>query len=138
MDIRSKARGIFKTGIFRLSLLSATQILKTSRNSHLAICTRRLVDTAEALRSSLMSLKCSLFMIQYHSLSPPPASRFGPGPHRVSMRLQLPADTENFPNMPENPTIVIQLNPLDEMPLSVHLFLEQVAHKLWVSFYLYF
>lgn len=49
--------------------------------------------------------------------------RFGPGPHRVEFNIILvPGEIHSF---------IIQLAPLHIMPHSVHIFLEQVHHKLW-------
>jgi hypothetical protein len=59
--------------------------------------------------------------------------KFGPGPHFVKLSLQLPGDDaqgiEHY--------AVVEMAPLDLMPHAVHLFLEQVAHKLWDNTVLY-
>lgn len=52
--------------------------------------------------------------------------RFGEGPHRVKISLKLPGDEEGTEHY-----IVVEMAPLDLMPHAVHLFLEQVAHRLW-------
>jgi hypothetical protein len=52
--------------------------------------------------------------------------RFGEGPHRVKVSLKLPGDEEGIEHY-----IVLEMAPLDIMPHAVHLFLEQVAHRLW-------
>jgi hypothetical protein len=52
--------------------------------------------------------------------------RFGPGPHHVKLSLKLPGDIEGIEHY-----VVVEMAPLDLMPHAVHLFLEQVAHKLW-------
>jgi len=59
--------------------------------------------------------------------------RFGPGPHKVKFEVELPQD-----NMRDSHLIngqfsefTIELHPLAHLPHSVHLFLEQVHHKLW-------
>jgi hypothetical protein len=51
--------------------------------------------------------------------------RFGPGPHFVKITLQMEQA------MPPTQSFVVQMAPLDSMPHAVHLFLEQVSHKLW-------
>ncbi len=61
--------------------------------------------------------------------------RFGPGPHKVEMELEYPKVTD--PN--SDPTtwprirnkLSIELAPLDLMPHTVNLFLQQVHHQLW-------
>ena len=57
---------------------------------------------------------------------------FGDGPHYVELNLKLPEQviTENLPISP-TPKIVLQMASVEQMPHSVHLFLEQVYHKLW-------
>jgi hypothetical protein len=52
--------------------------------------------------------------------------KFGPGPHHVKLTLKLPGDAEGMEHF-----VVVEMAPLDLMPHAVHLFLEQVAHKLW-------
>lgn len=59
--------------------------------------------------------------------------RFGAGPHRVEIEL-------NYPDNPEtNWYIMLEMAPLDEMPHSIHMFLELVSRGLMdngiVSFY---
>jgi hypothetical protein len=51
--------------------------------------------------------------------------RFGPGPHYVKITLQMDQAT------PKTQSFVVQMAPLGSMPHAVHLFLEQVSHKLW-------
>jgi hypothetical protein len=51
--------------------------------------------------------------------------RFGPGPHFVKITVQMEQAT------PKSQSFVVQMAPLDSMPHAVHLFLEQVSHKLW-------
>jgi cyclophilin family peptidyl-prolyl cis-trans isomerase len=58
--------------------------------------------------------------------------RFGPGPHHVEINLQFdPA----FPKAKDTDTdkgrMVVALAPVNEMPHTVYLFLEQVSHKLY-------
>eukprot|EP00584_Thalassiosira_punctigera_P001056 CAMPEP_0172539290 /NCGR_PEP_ID=MMETSP1067-20121228/10505_1 /TAXON_ID=265564 ORGANISM="Thalassiosira punctigera, Strain Tpunct2005C2" /NCGR_SAMPLE_ID=MMETSP1067 /ASSEMBLY_ACC=CAM_ASM_000444 /LENGTH=422 /DNA_ID=CAMNT_0013324947 /DNA_START=99 /DNA_END=1367 /DNA_ORIENTATION=+ len=50
--------------------------------------------------------------------------RFGKGPHRVELQVQLPRGSEVE-------KIEIELAPLDMMPHSVHTFLEQVHQGAW-------
>ncbi|GKY95717.1 hypothetical protein MPSEU_000532500 [Mayamaea pseudoterrestris] len=71
--------------------------------------------------------------------------KFGPGPHHVSIKVVLPSDNPSTITInPEtqllelpkhDPSKVrsfqVELAPLSEMPHAVHLFLEQVSHKLW-------
>jgi len=52
-------------------------------------------------------------------------SRFGPGPHIVEVDVELP-DKEHTKG-----SFTIEMAPLDKMPHSIHLFLEQVDHGLW-------
>jgi cyclophilin family peptidyl-prolyl cis-trans isomerase len=55
--------------------------------------------------------------------------RFGPGPHQVEIELDFPPEA---PAVNGNPTtFVIELASLDDMPHSVHLFLQMVSHQLW-------
>ena len=56
--------------------------------------------------------------------------RFGPGPYQVEIQFELPADPKHHPNVPANPSLLINLYH-QEMPHATHVFLEQVAHKLW-------
>jgi hypothetical protein len=51
--------------------------------------------------------------------------KFGAPPHRVHITVKLPS------NLNEPKRFTIELAPLEFMPHSVHLFLEQVAHGLW-------
>lgn len=51
--------------------------------------------------------------------------KFGAPPYRVEMTVKLPS------NLNQPLKFTIQLAPLEHMPHSVHLFLEQVAHGLW-------
>jgi len=56
--------------------------------------------------------------------------RFGEGPHYIQFNLKLPKEivSEQFP---EISPIVIKMASVEKMPHSVHLFLEQIEHKLW-------
>merc|ERR1712174_45972 len=49
--------------------------------------------------------------------------RFGKGPHQVKMDIFIPGG--------EHGSFIVELAPIDTMPHSVHLFLEQVYHHLW-------
>ena len=64
----------------------------------------------------------------------PPIHRFGPGPHFVDMEIEYPKYTEGLPPA-EWPKVrgVVQLEmaPLDQMPVAVNMFLQQVHHQLW-------
>lgn len=59
-----------------------------------------------------------------------PFSRFGEGPHRVRLTAVLPSDGSKV-------SFVLETAPLDLMPHSVHLFLEQVVHGLWDNGWFY-
>jgi hypothetical protein len=60
--------------------------------------------------------------------------RFGPGPHQVKFTFAAPnADYTVYTDY----TFVVELAPLEVLPHAVHLFLEQVAHKLWDGCYFY-
>lgn len=59
---------------------------------------------------------------------------FGPGPHRVEMDLEYPIVNNKDPPSTWPRTrnrIIIEMAPLDLMPHSVNLFLQQVHHGLW-------
>jgi cyclophilin family peptidyl-prolyl cis-trans isomerase len=68
---------------------------------------------AEALKEEVQSVSRKEVVLKY-----------GSGPHRVEMELVFP-DNEEGPT-----TFVIELAPLDEMPHSVHTFLEMVSTGL--------
>ncbi|KAL7466298.1 hypothetical protein ACHAXS_006597 [Conticribra weissflogii] len=53
--------------------------------------------------------------------------RFGPGPHHVSIKVQLDDDDTNNANS----EIILELAPVDLMPHSVHLFLSQISEGYW-------
>lgn len=54
--------------------------------------------------------------------------RFGKGPHKVEFQVELPEGEGRSPSIG---SILLELAPNDLMPHTVHLFLEQVYHKLW-------
>eukprot|EP00591_Stephanopyxis_turris_P009051 CAMPEP_0195517916 /NCGR_PEP_ID=MMETSP0794_2-20130614/11813_1 /TAXON_ID=515487 /ORGANISM="Stephanopyxis turris, Strain CCMP 815" /LENGTH=420 /DNA_ID=CAMNT_0040646793 /DNA_START=472 /DNA_END=1734 /DNA_ORIENTATION=- len=57
--------------------------------------------------------------------------RWGQGPHQVRIEMEFPEETElNDPSLPIR-YLTIELAPISIMPHSVHIFLEQVHHKLW-------
>jgi len=62
---------------------------------------------------------------------------FGPGPHRVEIELEYPKVQVTNPDALTWPrirnTITIEMAPLDLMPHTVNLFLQQVHHQLWNS-----
>ena len=77
-------------------------------------------------------------VLSYRStfLRPTPKSnrRFGPGPHKVEIQIEYPqvsqdAPPENWPRVRKS--LFIEMAPLDIMPHSVNLFLQQVHHELW-------
>jgi len=61
--------------------------------------------------------------------------RFGIGPHYVKFWVELPPEENGSQQIQlyggKYSEFTIKLYPLDAMPHSVHLFLEQVHHKLW-------
>ena len=61
-------------------------------------------------------------------------ARFGPGPHRVEIELEY-SQWREFLDASEWPRVrgvlLIEMAPLDLMPVAVNLFLQQVHHKLW-------
>mmetsp|Transcript_20713 Transcript_20713/g.29530 ORF Transcript_20713/g.29530 Transcript_20713/m.29530 type:complete len:469 (-) Transcript_20713:156-1562(-) len=62
--------------------------------------------------------------------------RFGEGPHRVKFTVEFFTDVSYEGSGPASKQVpersfVIQLAPINVMPHAVHLFLEQVDHKLW-------
>jgi len=56
--------------------------------------------------------------------------RFGPGPHKVAIDVQVPYGDGNVKQFKAE-TIMMELAPLRLMPHAVHLFLEQIYHGLW-------
>jgi len=55
--------------------------------------------------------------------------KFGQGPYRVEITLDFPPEQDKDK---ENPTkFIIEMAPLDYMPHSVYLFLQQVSRNLW-------
>jgi hypothetical protein len=56
--------------------------------------------------------------------------RFGPGPHRVRMYIQLPQEKHER-------SFVMEMAPLSMVPHAVHLFLEQVYAGLWDNTWFY-
>lgn len=57
---------------------------------------------------------------------------FGPGPHHVRFSVVLPSDKEEVPHY-----FTVECAPLDLMPHTVYLFLEQVVHGLWNNAWFY-
>jgi hypothetical protein len=58
--------------------------------------------------------------------------RFGPGPHRVEIRVQFdPASRKESETLEDTGTIIIELAPVEELPHVVYWFLEQVHRKLY-------
>jgi cyclophilin family peptidyl-prolyl cis-trans isomerase len=70
----------------------------------------------------------------HHFHSPFLSLRFGPGPHRVELEIEYPKFDNHLPAT-EWPRVrgvfLIELAPLDKMPVTIHMFLQQVRHKLW-------
>jgi hypothetical protein len=58
----------------------------------------------------------------------PSSRRFGPGPHEVEFKFKIANIERSF---------VVEMAPIDLVPHAVHLFLEQVEHKLWNGAYFY-
>mmetsp|Transcript_25300 Transcript_25300/g.52940 ORF Transcript_25300/g.52940 Transcript_25300/m.52940 type:complete len:557 (+) Transcript_25300:198-1868(+) len=63
--------------------------------------------------------------------------KYGKGPHKVTMQVQMPSNAPTPLHIPKPTTddsiyqIQIELAPLDLMPHSVHTFLQQVDSKAW-------
>jgi len=59
--------------------------------------------------------------------------RFGPGPYfvKIWITLRMHQQDDEYTLNDEHTVFTIKLHPVDKMPHSVHLFLEQVHHKLW-------
>ena len=67
----------------------------------------------------------------YIYLSPlSPSRRFGKGPHRVEVQVDFNAGVSTS-GRTDVGIFIIEMAPLSQMPHSVHLFLQMVAHKLW-------
>ena len=60
------------------------------------------------------------------------SDRFGPGPHHVKFTIILPSDDDELERH-----FIVEMAPLDLMPHSVHLFLQQVVHGLWNNAWFY-
>jgi hypothetical protein len=60
--------------------------------------------------------------------------KFGPGPHRVKLTLKVPNGKNKDVTLE---TVVVEMAPLHLVPHAIHLFLEQVSHKLWDGTYVY-
>ncbi|KAL3796035.1 hypothetical protein HJC23_013092 [Cyclotella cryptica] len=59
---------------------------------------------------------------------------FGPGPHSVEIEVEYPHvdenhDPEDWPRV--RGVFLVELAPLDLMPVAINLFLQQIHHKLW-------
>ncbi|KAG7351920.1 cyclophilin type peptidyl-prolyl cis-trans isomerase [Nitzschia inconspicua] len=58
--------------------------------------------------------------------------KFGPGPHRVEIKVQFdPSFPKESENEEDTGTIIIELAPVEELPHVVYWFLEQVNRKLY-------
>ena len=74
----------------------------------------------------------TLCIISHLSLSSP--KRFGPGPHTVVLEIEYPeyADDRAAEHWPrKRGVLLLDMAPLDLMPVAVNLFLQQVHHGLW-------
>jgi hypothetical protein len=60
--------------------------------------------------------------------------KFGPGPHRVKLTLKVPNGKNKDVTVE---AVVVEMAPLHLVPHAIHLFLEQVSHKLWDGTYVY-
>jgi len=65
---------------------------------------------------------------------PPLRYSFGPGPHVVELFLEFPqyhpnVELDSWPRV--RGKLTLEMAPLDLMPVSVNLFLQQIHHKLW-------
>jgi cyclophilin family peptidyl-prolyl cis-trans isomerase len=82
------------------------------------------------------SFSCETNDLLFLTISFPFFSRFGPGPHRVKVSVEFfhdvsyPGSGLVTPHVPER-YFIVELAPISLMPHAVHLFLEQVEHKLW-------
>ena len=77
---------------------------------------------------------CNIILVTRHQKNNAYFIRFGPGPHKVEIELEYPkvntADPPSkWPRIRNK--IIIEMAPLDLMPHSVNLFLQQVHHGLW-------
>jgi len=79
-------------------------------------------EREEAMKKKIELLKYSIQNISRREV----LDRFGKGPHKVEMKLDFPESAGPGPD-----TFVIQLAPVQEMPHTVHTFLEQVYLGLW-------
>jgi hypothetical protein len=58
--------------------------------------------------------------------------KYGKGPHHVELQVQLPpSQGEGGSSIPTVETIKIELAPLDMMPHSIRVFLEQISSGMW-------
>ena len=58
--------------------------------------------------------------------------KYGQGPHHVELQVQLPSyQVVGGSSTPIVETIKIELAPLDMMPHSIHVFLEQISSGMW-------
>jgi len=58
--------------------------------------------------------------------------KYGQGPHHVELQVQLPSSqVVGGSSTPIIETIKIELAPLDMMPHSIHVFLEQISSGMW-------
>mmetsp|Transcript_20711 Transcript_20711/g.29529 ORF Transcript_20711/g.29529 Transcript_20711/m.29529 type:complete len:370 (+) Transcript_20711:95-1204(+) len=88
---------------------------------------KKLKRQIESLRSSALRTQQQLQKLDKQAV----LDKFGPGPHRIEIELDFPPDSP-MSELPSPPSkFIIELAPVDLMPHSVHLFLEQVSHHLW-------
>lgn len=61
--------------------------------------------------------------------------RFGKGPHKVEFEIEYPQYTQDIDDPTQWPRVrgilLIELAPLNLMPVALNMFLQQVHHKLW-------
>lgn len=58
------------------------------------------------------------------------SKRFGPGPHQISVVVDLD-DEQDTSSEPKHSEFILELAPVDVMPHSIHLFLSQIAEGYW-------
>lgn len=82
----------------------------------------------ETLYERIQSLQDKIQRESYREVK----ERFGEGPYFVQFNIILPEEVVSD-QFPELGSFVIQLATIDQMPHSIHLFLEQVQHNLWAD-----
>lgn len=89
----------------------------------------RIVTRENAWKEQLNLLQLSIQRESRRSV----VDKYGPGPHYV----EITVDITSLPEDESMKSFVVELAPLSLMPHAVHLFLEQVHHKLWNNAWFY-